>query len=184
MVFCIVGTGLASSFIINNELFRGSYGAAGETGHMIITPNLGVMCGCENKGCFMSHISGSMIKKHIIQKIDCGHETIMIELAGGIKEDISGEHILQAYKINDTLAVWAVEHMSEYLGIWLYNLYQAMNIDTYVFGGGLTKFGSVLFDRAIELFNEYNKGINRRVDFKFAKLGDDTGIIGARELLG
>ena len=42
MVYCAVSTGIASGFIIHGKLFRGSYGWAGETGHMIITPDQGI----------------------------------------------------------------------------------------------------------------------------------------------
>ena len=54
MVYMSVSTGIGSGLIINGELFRGSYGWAGETGHMLITPDEGLECGCRNRGCFMS----------------------------------------------------------------------------------------------------------------------------------
>lgn len=55
MVYCALSTGLGTGFIVNNDLFRGSYGGAGESGHMLITPGEGLECGCGNKGCFMSY---------------------------------------------------------------------------------------------------------------------------------
>ena len=51
MLYCPVSTGISSAVIIGGQLFRGSYGWAGETGHAIITPGEGVLCGCGNKGC-------------------------------------------------------------------------------------------------------------------------------------
>ena len=58
MVYMSVSTGIGSGLIINGELFRGSYGWAGETGHMLITPDEGLECGCRNRGCFMSWAGG------------------------------------------------------------------------------------------------------------------------------
>lgn len=182
MLYCPVSTGISSAIIIDGKLFRGSYGWAGESGHSLITPEEGIKCGCENRGCFMSHVSGSMIVKRVIEKIDLGEKTLILELAGGNKENISAKHILEAYKEKDKLAEWAIEHMSYYMGIWLFNLFQIFNINCYVFGGGLVNFGDVLFDRAINVFKKYNH-IDVPVEFKFAELGEDFGIIGALELL-
>ena len=65
MVYMASSTGIGSGLIINGALFRGSYGWAGESGHMIITPDEGVLCGCENQGCFMSHASGRYVPQYV-----------------------------------------------------------------------------------------------------------------------
>ena len=181
MLYCPVSTGISSGIIINDELFRGSYGWSGESGHMIVNPDEGIMCGCKNKGCLMSYCSGAMIVKHILQQIENGKKTCMVELAGG-KENITAEHIKKGYEMNDQLAIWAVEQMGKYLGIWLYNLYSTLNINCFVFGGGLVNFGDILFNRVRQSFDSYNHN-KTPVYFKFAELGDDFGIIGAAELL-
>lgn len=49
-------------------------------------------------------------------------------------------------------------------------------------GGGLLNFGDRLFKRVREIFDEYNQD-DMPVYIKYAKLGDDFGIIGAAELL-
>jgi len=182
MLYCPVGTGISSAIIINGSIFHGSYGWAGESGHSLITPNTGIKCGCGNQGCFMSHISGSMIVERIKDKIEAGENTILVDLAGGNVEDIDAKCILKAHREGDRLAEWAVEHMAEYMGIWLFNIYQILNINYFVFGGGLVNFGHILFDRAIEHFNDYNK-IDLPVEFVFAELKDDFGVVGAMELL-
>lgn len=181
MLYCPVSTGVSSAIIIDGKLFRGSYGWAGESGHTLITPGEGIECGCENQGCFMSHISGSMITRRVVARIEEGEKSIMPDLAAGI-ENIKAEHIIEAYHKDDELAIWAIEHMAEYMGLWLFNIYQILNINLFVFGGGLVNFGAPLFDRAIANFRKYNH-IDLPVEFKFAELGEDFGIIGALELL-
>lgn len=181
MVYCAVSTGIASGIIINGQLFRGRYGWAGETGHMLITPGEGIPCGCGQKGCFMSYCSGSMIVKHIRNKIAAGEPTLMTELAGS-PENISAVHIQQAFDQGDAMAQWAVGQMAQYLAVWLYNLYQVLNINCFVFGGGLVHFGDRLFPRVRELFDGYNNN-DLPVYFKFAELKDDFGMVGAAQLL-
>ena len=181
MIYCPVSTGTSAGIIINDHIFRGSYGFSGEAGHMLITPDEGVLCGCENKGCFMSHTSGSMIVRHIRQRIIAGDQTIMVELAGA-PEKITAKHIEDAAKMGDALACWAIDHMAKYLAVWVYNMYSLLNINCFVFGGGLTKFGGMLFDPIRSYFDSYNHN-DMPVYFKFAELGDDFGIIGAAQLL-
>ena len=41
MIYMATSTGIGSGLILNGELFRGSYGWAGESGHMLITPRRG-----------------------------------------------------------------------------------------------------------------------------------------------
>lgn len=181
MLYCPVSTGISSGIIINNELFRGGYGWSGESGHMIITPGEGLECGCGNRGCLMSYCSGSMILKHIQKKIEAGETTIMSELAGGAM-NITTFHICEAYDIKDPMALWAVGQMANYLGLWLYNLYVTLNINCFIFSGGLLGFGDRLFKSVREVFDKYNSN-NMPIYFKTSELGDDSGVVGAAELL-
>lgn len=181
MVYCAVSTGIASGIVINGELFRGSYGWAGETGHMLLTPGKGELCGCGHRGCFMSYTSGSMIVKHIQTRIASGERTSMTELAGGA-DKINATHLLKAYHDGDPMARWAVEQMADGLAVWLYNLYETLNINCYVFGGGLVNFGDALFGKVRAKFDALNRE-GYPVEFKFAELKDDFGIVGASLLV-
>lgn len=184
IMLCPVSTGISTGIIINGELFRGSYGWAGESGHMLTSipdKNSSPVCGCNNSGCLNYLCSGKMIVKHIADWISEGEDTIMLKLAGGIS-NLNASHINQAYDMGDVMARKAVEQMAQYMAIWLYNLYLVLNINCIVFSGGLLAMGEKLFGRVRELFHEYNKS-DFPVYFYETKMGEDTGIIGAMELL-
>ncbi len=182
MLYCPVSTGISSGIIIGGRLFRGRYGWSGESGHMIISPDDGVLCGCGNRGCLMSWCSGSMIVRHIQNWIRAGETTVMTQLAG-CAENISCETLDEAWTAGDALAKRAVEQMAKYMAIWVYNLYVTLNINCFVFGGGLLRMGDKLFGRMRELFDAYNQDDKHPVYFRHAELGDDFGIVGAAELL-
>jgi glucokinase len=181
MLYCPVSTGISSAIIIDGKLFRGSYGFAGESGHQIITPGAGIECGCENRGCIMSYASGSMIVRHVRDWLAQGQRSVLPELAGGA-ERITAEHILRGFELGDALAERAVDQMAAYMAVWLFNLYALLNINCYVFGGGLLHFGERLFPRVYAQFHQYN-GNDLPVHFKTAALGVDSGTLGAAELL-
>jgi glucokinase len=181
MLYCPVSTGISSGMIIDGKLFRGTYGFSGESGHAIITPGKGVLCGCGNRGCFMSWCSGSMIVKHIQNWIAGGEKTIMTELAGGAGK-ITAFELEEAYFKNDELAIRAINQMVEYMAVWLFNLYVLLNINCFVFGGGLLKMKIPLLELVRKKFDDYN-GNDMPVYFKTAELGENFGIIGAAELI-
>lgn len=194
MLYCPVGTGISSGMIINGSLFRGSYGWAGESGHTIISPDDGIMCGCGNRGCLMSWCSGSMIVKHIQKWIEAGEKSCITDIAGN--DELSCFHLAEAYNSGDALARRAVAQMIKYLGVWTFNLYMNLNINCFVFGGGLLhlfremKGGDAqggLLNSMKKAFDGYNRN-PMPVYFREAELsdlasGDDFGIIGAAELL-
>lgn len=178
MVYVAVSTGIGSGIIINGELFRGSHGWAGESGHMIDTVDAGLMCGCGNKGCFMSQVSGrNMPKRLAVRLMEEGSESILNEA-----EELNGEALLKAYEAGDAIAIAELDHMAKHLAVCVYNIYQLLNIDVFVFGGGLTNFGDALFGRMRKYFDEFDH-IKVPVEFRFAELKKDFGIIGAAELL-
>lgn len=181
MLYCPISTGISSGIIINGKVFRGRYGWAGESGHMIVNPDSGVECGCGNKGCLMSYCSGAMIVKHVQEWLAKGDKSILTEIAGG-NEKINAFHISQAFEMNDEIAIRAIDQMAKYMGVWTYNLYITLNINCFVFGGGLLKMGDKLFKHMRQQFDEYNHN-DMPVYFKKAELGDDFGIVGAAELL-
>ena len=90
MIYMAASTGIGSGLILNGEVFRGSYGWAGESGHMLITPDEGILCGCRNQGCFMSWAGGRYIPERVRQKAD-SFNTCM-----DLSRDIDGVALLQA----------------------------------------------------------------------------------------
>lgn len=56
LIVLSVHTGIGGGVIINRELYHGTYGGAGELGHITLYPN-GRPCQCGKKGCFEQYCS-------------------------------------------------------------------------------------------------------------------------------
>ena len=176
MLYCLMSTGIASGIIINGKLFRGSLGYAGESGHMILTPDAGLLCGCGNRGCISSYASGAGIAAQVREWIALGECSVIPELSGN--GAITARHIDEAYQRGDALAVIAIEQMAKYMAVWLYNLYATLNINCFVFGGGLLKMKAPILSLTREQFNTYSADAGE-VNFKTTQLGDDFGVFAA-----
>ena len=120
-------------------------------GHMIATPGKGELCGCRNQGCYMSYASGRYAPKYVKRRLAEGVESILAE-----QKDIQCVNIIEAYHQGDKLAIETLEMMADYLAYCLFNIYQLLNINVFVFGGGLVNIGDALYGRAIEKFNILN----------------------------
>jgi len=148
---------------------------------MIATPGEGLECGCQNRGCYMSWCSGSMIVQHIRNWIAAGEKTAMIELAGGV-EKIDSIILEKAYDQGDAMAAKALNQMIHWLGVWFFNLYVTFNVNCFVMGGGLVNMGDKFLGPIRRTFDSYNHD-ERPVHFKIAECGADCGILGAGEFI-
>jgi len=183
MIYSTASTGIGGGIIINGRLFRGSYGFAGEIGHMIANTHHGQLCGCKNRGCFESWAGGAHIFKHVAERIKQGESTLMLELAQGDVSKITGEILYQAYLQKDPMSIALLDQIAYYFGLMFFNLYLALNINCYVVGGGLTHFGDDLLSRIENAFSSFHIEYPMPVYIKYALLDQDFGIIGAMELL-
>lgn len=182
MLYITISTGIGGGIIIDNHLFRGSHGMAGEIGHVLVSENEGVQCGCGNRGCVESLSSGPSMASYAAWRMAQGQKSLLSELAGG--GNITGQHIGQALRQGDALALETVEHGAEYLARLFSSLYQMLNIDYVVYGGGAVKIGPELMDRAITRFDELTQYAHAYpVSYVPAELGDNAGIIGAALLM-
>lgn len=183
MLYCPVSTGISSGMIIDGKLFRGSNGASGESGHMIaaVPEDMRMSCSCGNEGCFNSLGSGKAILKYVKKWIADGEASVLPEMAGGA-DKITTRHINEAYEKGDAVAIRAVEQMAHFLAIWIFDVYMLLNIDCIVFSGGLLAMGDKLFGRMKEEFERYHTN-EFPVEFFKTELGNDSGLVGAVELL-
>ena len=95
-----------------------------------------------------------MIVRHIRRWIDAGEQTLMVQLAGA-PEKIDARHLEMAARAGDAMALRALDQMALYLGVWVFNLYITLNINCFVFGGGLVNMGELLFGRVRQVFDSY-----------------------------
>lgn len=177
MVYVALSTGLGTGFIINNNLFRGSYGGAGESGHMIITPNEGLTDGCGNQGCFMSYACGSYLVKHAKLEIQNGTTTSLTTLVPNL-ELLTAKDIVECYKHGDSLCEKLINQLLFFASLHIYNLFIAFNINCYVCGGGLTNMGDFLLDEIQKRVDTLNKQKNQQIYIRKAHFNGDNGLIG------
>ncbi len=89
LLLVTVGTGVGGGIVLDGELFRGSFGAAAEIGHLRVVPG-GRPCGCGKLGCLEQYGSGSALVKAARDAADRPEAAALLAAAGGDPENDQG----------------------------------------------------------------------------------------------
>lgn len=180
MIYITVSTGIGGGIIINDKLYFGVNGCAGEIGHMTIDVN-GPKCNCGNSGCLEVLASGMAVAKEAIYRIRQGEGGRQLsDLVGGRLEDIDAHIVGIAAGKGDSLACDIVAKAARYLGVGMVNLVNIFNPERIIVGGGMSHWGNMLLEPARQVVRERAFQLPARsVNIVPSQLGDNAGVIGA-----
>ena len=179
LIYLTVSTGIGGGIIINNTLYCGPSGSAGEIGHMTIDVN-GSRCKCGNIGCLEALASGTAVAHEAKKRLSYGERSSLTELVEGKIEDITADKVSLAAQGSDTLATEIIAQAATYLGIGMVNLVNIFNPEMIIIGGGMAQMGELLFAPARQVVLERAFQLPAQaVRIVPAQLGDDAGVLGA-----
>jgi glucokinase len=180
LVCYTLGTGVGGGIIINGKIYQGSYGTAGELGHISIVPDLeAIQCGCGQMGCLETVSSATGIIRMGKDAVERGDKTVLTAL-----ETLTAKDVFDAAKAGDEVALRIVNRAAYYIGRSMSTLALIVNPQRFIIGGGVSKAGEILFEPIREIFKKYTPEQARDgVDIVPAKLGNDAGIVGAAGLI-
>jgi glucokinase len=184
MIFVTVSSGIGAGIIINNSIYRGMTGTAGEFGHMIVNPHGDIRCGCGNYGCLMTYTCGHALGK-VFKKLLVEGKPTKLEIDENTPaHEITGETLKKGLNMNDTLTKEVIDQCALYMGIGLYNIFQIFNPPLIVLGGGLMNLGDYLFDQIkLHFYRLAGDMLFDDVIIAHSKLSDKAGVIGAASLV-
>ena len=171
MILLTLGTGVGGGIILNNKIWQGADGMAGEVGHMTLIPD-GRPCGCGNTGCLEMYASARGIVRSYREATGMTEATQASE--------VTSATIYEAARNGDTVAVRVMKDMGRLLGIGIANLINIFNPQMIVVGGGV-KDAWDLFIGATheEIMRRAFQVPAERTKIVPSMLGDDAGMIGA-----
>lgn len=135
-VYVEVGIGVGSSIFIDGRIYRGCNGSAGEFGHITIDEN-GPLCCCGSHGCLETLASSARVIENVKEALQKGVSSRVLDLAGGVSDNITIEIIAQAANSGDSLAYRAVSEAATHIGTACADLVNLLNPQAIIFGGPL-----------------------------------------------
>lgn len=155
------GTGIGGAIIINNEVYRGSNGCAGEVGHIITHPG-GTDCNCGLQGCYENYASTTaLVKKAITLDPSANNGKIIFDRLE--KEDLQMQELVNS---------WIDEII---LG--LVNLIHIFNPPCIILGGGILEQPYILQSIQEKLPSQIMSSF-RDIKIVSAALGNHAGLFG------
>ncbi len=174
MILLTLGTGVGGGIILDNKIWHGADGMAGEIGHMTLIPD-GRPCTCGNTGCLEMYSSA----RGIVQS----YREALGKTSGGVPDQlkqISSEQVYEAAGAGNEIAVRVMKDMGRMLGIGIASLINIFNPERIVVGGGV-KDAWPLFIGATreEIMKRAFAVPAKRTEIVPSELGDDAGMVGA-----
>lgn len=168
VVYVKLSYGVGSALILDNSLYRGSLGSAGELGHVTIDHD-GPLCRCGGRGCLQVYAGGVALLAALAEVR--GHEVDFPEL-------------IEAVNADDRVAIRLVEDAASATGRALGNVCNLLNPSMIVVAGELAEAGTTLLESlSTALQRTCTPAASRRLQIVPSQLGLTGGALGGVALI-
>ena len=173
-----IGTGIGGGIILNNNLYQGSQGFAGEIGHTIIVED-GNLCECGRKGCLEAYCGGKAIGKIAKNIASIDNNSVFNLLAAKTNTQITAEPVSMAYYENNEEAVDIIKEISNKLAISITNFFNIFDPDAVVIGGGVIDGIPEIVNYIDNYFKDLSITENKHNKIRKGKLNENMVLVGA-----
>ena len=185
-VLCVtLGTGIGGALVIDNRIYRGANGMAGEFGHIQVVPR-GHRCECGNRGCWEQYASGNALVRDARELIAADSPVAhhLRDLVGSDPSRLTGPLVTQAARDGDPVAVELLADVGTWLGVGLAGMAAAFDPSCIIVGGGVSEAGDLLLQptRAAFARSLAGRGFRPEPPIFGAALGLDAGFVGAADM--
>ena len=175
-ILLTLGTGIGCGLVLNNQIFRGEVGFAGEVGHIVVDPG-GPPCTCTGRGCWEGYASGGGMPDLV--------KMLSMEDQAGLEKVLSGESItakiaseLASEGNRAAISLWL--EFGKWFGIGIATLTNTLGVTKFIIGGNVSKALDLFSKNALKTARNHTfDEVADRLDLIPAKLGADAGMIGA-----
>lgn len=182
LAFIKVGSGIGAGLILNQQIFVGSTGSAGEIGHLAVEKN-GPLCTCGNRGCLEAFASGRAIALQAQKLVESGKRTLLTDpniLADTHPKNIGVREVSEAARRGDLAAQEILNRAGTFIGTAIAGLINLINPSVVIIGGGVAEVGDLLTEPIRKMVKERSLHASEHaVKITTAMLGRRSSLIGA-----
>ena len=177
-----LGTGVGGAIIVENRLFRGATGAAGEIGHMSINYE-GPYDRAGVSGAIEAYLGQRFLSHHARYQL-MARETHLHETAGRDLCDVTPRQLHTAAVAGDKAAQDVLAWAGHKLGVAIGSAINLLDIRKVVVGGGVSNADHFLLDPARETVKRFViPGMSEGVEIVRETAGNDVALLGAARLV-
>lgn len=175
------GTGVGCGIIVDDKIYSGFGGSAGEIGHMVIDIN-GQVCNCGRSGCYETFASMTALVRRGSAAADANPLSAMAQIRD-FSEHLNGKTIFELAKAGDETALTVVKQHIFYMAVGITNIVNILEPEAVVIGGAISKEGEYILEPIRRHVEEYAFCRTLQIpEIVTATLGNKAGIVGAAVL--
>ena len=174
--------GLGCSIMIDGRIYGGKRALAGEIGYFyscLEEFNSSSIKPYE-LGCLEEKISGKALQERARTAVREDPDGLMVKLAGGQEERVSGKTVFDAYRLGDAAARKILEEAFAYFNMALSNAINLVAPQLVILGGGFSRAGDVLIDLVAKALG---KKVLMMPRVAVSELGNRASLIGGLQYL-
>jgi glucokinase len=176
LAFIKVGSGIGAGLIINQQIYGGTTGSAGEIGHLTVDEN-GPLCACGNHGCLEAFAGGHAIASQAKKVVASGKRTLLSERN---PDSITARDVAEAARRGDLPAQEIIKRSGTFVGIAIAGLINLINPSTVIIGGGVAQVGDLMTASIRQAVHERSlRASEHSVRITTAMLGRRSSLMGA-----
>jgi len=182
-VMVTLGTGVGGAIILDNTIYRGTTGSAGEIGHMSIDyegpiPRSGVA------GAIEAYLGQHFLTRYARYRLLTDEHTMLHEMAGPDLDDLTPKLLYDAALRGDEPAIEILNWAGHKFGVFLGGIVQLLDVRKFVVGGGISAAGDFILNAARASIRRYvMPGMRNDLEIIQETLGNQVGILGAAHLV-
>jgi glucokinase len=142
LIYLTISTGIGAGLVLNEEIYRGANGTAGELGHVTVDANAPIHPECGMPGCLEMMASGAAIARMANEAVRKEKATLLSLAAD--RRELTAKDVAEAAEEDDPVACEILETVANYLGVGLAGFINIFNPDVIVIGGGLSYITSLV----------------------------------------
>jgi len=174
---CITfGKGVGAGIVIEGDIYHGSYGGAGDFGHIIIDKD-GPLCYCGKRGCLEAFSSDQFIINKIKEALSNQQDTMIKDL-----NSITVDTVLKAAQKGDIISKNIFQEVGKNLAMGIVSLISLFDPELIVVGGEGVKSGELIFPTMRKVIRD-NFPFKKEIKIIPLQPGEEGWIIGAAELV-
>lgn len=188
LVMITLGTGVGGGIVLGGRILEGTFGAAGEIGHIKVRRREEESCGCGKHGCLEQYASATGVTRIAEKLLQEAREkdSQPADEKKSVLDDIDelmAKDVFDAAREGDELAEAAVDCACEALGRAMAAVACVVDPQIFVIGGGVSAAGQILLDGVRRYYKKYAFPASEETPIHLAELKNDAGIYGAAHLI-
>ncbi len=177
-LFFTLGTGIGSGIILNECLWRGEQGKAGEFGHVTVESG-GQLCGCGRRGCLEAYSSGTAIVR-MARSAAMNNLDSALHVHADDPAVITPKIVYHYALEGDSACRMIFKTMARGLATAISDVNNLLDIYTFIVGGGISQASEFFIPFVMDELDQRLFSMSRgRIKLFRAELGNDAGVYGA-----